>query len=136
MWRALSCHAALLCIANHSACSVRRVIFSIINLASQYHQSKLSLDVLNRIMTSPVDREKKRNYLNRQTLKGDITFDNVFFFYFNFFLYIDLHKKLFIIFLALLFDNSIYNYLIFCNLVLWNNHVKTSTSRLLSRIKG
>jgi ATP-binding cassette, subfamily C, bacterial LapB len=48
---------------------------------AQYHQSKISLEVLGRIMEAPVDREKKRNYLHRPTLKGEIEFDNVCFNY-------------------------------------------------------
>ena len=50
-------------------------------LLTRFHQSMASLDALDKIMKTPVERPSKKSFLHRPKLDGGITFDNVKFNY-------------------------------------------------------
>ena len=51
------------------------------NLVARYHQARGSLKTLNDIMSMPVERPPHKQFLNRPSLQGKITFDKVSFTY-------------------------------------------------------
>lgn len=53
------------------------------SLITRYHQAKIGLHALNRIMQLPVERDRAREYFYCPHLQGDIQFDNVSFTYPN-----------------------------------------------------
>ncbi len=52
-------------------------------LLNRWERSKTALQGLNRIMTLPTDRSVRESFLQRPKLKGNVSFDNVTFFYPN-----------------------------------------------------
>ncbi|MGI9273465.1 MAG: type I secretion system permease/ATPase [Endozoicomonas sp.] len=50
-------------------------------LATRYNQAKSALDCLNQVMEMPIERSRKRDYVNRPELMGSLEFDNVDFGY-------------------------------------------------------
>ncbi len=58
-------------------------IGQIANILSRYHQSRGALKTLNEIMSKPVERPPRKQFLHRPTLQGTIAFDQVGFVYPN-----------------------------------------------------
>jgi ATP-binding cassette subfamily C protein LapB len=56
-------------------------VAQVANLMSRYHQAKVSLRILNKVMTSPTERPLGKDFLYRPELKGDIALDRVSFSY-------------------------------------------------------
>lgn len=56
-------------------------IGQIANLMARYHQAGSALKTLEHIMAQPVDRPDQKQYLNRSTLEGKISFNDVDFSY-------------------------------------------------------
>ncbi|MBI4030238.1 MAG: type I secretion system permease/ATPase [Proteobacteria bacterium] len=56
-------------------------IGQIANLLTRYHQSRSSLNTLNRIMAMPVERPPAKQFLHRPDLKGKVAFEGVSFQY-------------------------------------------------------
>lgn len=50
-------------------------------LLTRYHQSKIALDSLNKIMALPLERPTHKQFIHRPLLKGNIEFENVSFKY-------------------------------------------------------
>ncbi|MDH3393321.1 MAG: ATP-binding cassette domain-containing protein, partial [Desulfobulbaceae bacterium] len=55
----------------------------VVNLATRYHQAKLSLSTLNAIMDFPEERPAEKTFLHRTGLSGNINLENVNFAYPN-----------------------------------------------------
>lgn len=51
------------------------------SLLTRFHHAKAALEGINRMMALPVEREPGKNFVNRQTFKGEIEFKNVTFNY-------------------------------------------------------
>lgn len=56
-------------------------IGQVANLLTRYHQSRGSLNTIDKIMAKPVERPAHQQFLHRPHLEGKITFDRVSFFY-------------------------------------------------------
>ncbi len=56
-------------------------IGQVANLLTRYHQSRGSLNTINKIMEKPVERPVHQQFLHRPHLEGKISFDRVSFFY-------------------------------------------------------
>ncbi len=53
----------------------------IASLLTRFHHARAALEGINRMMTLPVEREPGKNFVSRQTFKGEIEFKNVSFNY-------------------------------------------------------
>lgn len=58
-------------------------IGQVANLITKYHQASSALETLNKIMATDTERPASQNFLNRDTLKGNIKFDAASFAYPN-----------------------------------------------------
>ena len=79
-------HANALTVGGLIACNIlaNRILAPLAQMTSlltRYHQAKIALHGLNKIMELPLERPLHHQFIHRPVLTGDIEFDNVSFSY-------------------------------------------------------